>query len=48
MVQGAYQFSQNPMYVGGSMFFIGMGLIAGSVWMLISYFPLGVYLSFYL
>jgi protein-S-isoprenylcysteine O-methyltransferase Ste14 len=47
VVQGAYQFSRNPMYVGGSMFFIGMGLIAGSVWMLISYLPLGFYLLFY-
>lgn len=47
VVQGAYQFSRNPMYVGGSLFFLGIGLIAGSVWMLISYLPLGIYLSFY-
>ena len=47
VVHGAYQFSRNPMYVGGSLFFLAMGVIAGSVWMLISYLPLGIYLSFY-
>jgi protein-S-isoprenylcysteine O-methyltransferase Ste14 len=46
-VQGAYRFSRNPMYVGGSAFFLGIGLAAGSLWMLAAYLPLGLYLSLY-
>jgi len=45
VVQGAYRFSRNPMYVGGSAFFLGIGLIIGSLWMLAAYLPLGLYLS---
>ena len=48
VVQGAYRFSRNPMYVGGSAFFLGIGLMVGSLWMLAAYLPLGLYLSLYL
>ena len=47
VVHGVYRFSRNPMYVGGSAFFLGIGLVAGSFWMMASYLPLGLYLSFY-
>ncbi|WP_459917275.1 methyltransferase family protein [Desulfocicer niacini] len=47
VIKGAYRFSRNPMYVGGSAFFLGLGLALGSLWMIISYFPLGVYLACY-
>ena len=47
VVQGAYNFSRNPMYVGGSAFFLGIGLAIGSLWMLAAYVPLGLYLAFY-
>ncbi|WDP91921.1 MAG: isoprenylcysteine carboxylmethyltransferase family protein [Desulfobacter sp.] len=44
---GAYRFSRNPMYVGGSAFFLGLGAAAGSVWMLAAWLPLGIYLAAY-
>jgi protein-S-isoprenylcysteine O-methyltransferase Ste14 len=47
VVQGAYRFSRNPMYVGGSVFFLGMGLMVGSPWMVAAYLPLGLYLACY-
>ena len=47
VVQGAYRISRNPMYVGISAFFLGIGLAVGSVWMLTAYIPLGLYLSLY-
>ncbi len=47
VAQGAYRFSRNPMYVGGSAFFLGIGLMVGSLWMLAAYLPLGLYLSLY-
>ncbi len=47
VVHSAYRFSRNPMYVGGSAFFLGIGLAVGSLWMMASYLPLGLYLSFY-
>lgn len=47
VVQGAYRFSRNPMYVGGSAFFIGIGLAAGSLWILAAFFPLFFYLALY-
>ena len=47
VVQGAYRFSRNPMYVGGSAFFLGIGLVVGSLWMLAAYLPLGLYLALY-
>ena len=45
--QGAYRFSRNPMYVGGSAFFLGIGLAAGSLWILAAYLPLFFYLALY-
>ena len=47
VVQGAYNFSRNPMYVGGSFFFLGVGLAIGSLWLLVAYVPLGLYLALY-
>ena len=47
VVQGAYNYSRNPMYVGGSVFFLGIGLAIGSLWMLAAYIPLGLYLALY-
>ncbi len=47
VVRGAYQVSRNPMYVGGSAFFLGLGLTAGSLWMLAAYIPMAVYLVLY-
>jgi len=46
IVQGAYRFSRNPMYVGGTAWFLGMALSVGSGWMVLAYLPLGVYLAF--
>ena len=45
--QGAYCFSRNPMYLGGSAFFLGIGLVAGSLWLLAAYLPLVFYLALY-
>ena len=47
VVQGAYRFSRNPMYVGGSFFFLGIGVTIGSLWLLVAYLPLGLYLALY-
>ena len=47
VLQGAYRFSRNPMYVGGSAFFLGIGLLVGSLWMFAAYLPLGLYLWLY-
>lgn len=47
VTDGAYRYSRNPMYVGGSVFFIGIALTVGSIWMLVSYLPLVIYLSCY-
>jgi protein-S-isoprenylcysteine O-methyltransferase Ste14 len=47
VVQGAYKISRNPMYVGGSAFFLGIAIAIGSLWMLAAYIPLGLYLSLY-
>ena len=47
VVQGAYNISRNPMYVGGSAFFLGIGIAIGSLWMMAAYIPLGLYLSLY-
>jgi protein-S-isoprenylcysteine O-methyltransferase Ste14 len=47
VVQGPYRFSRHPMYVGGSAFFLGIGLTAGSLWILAFYLPLGLYLALY-
>ena len=35
------------MYLGGSLFFIGIALTAGSLWLLVAYPPLGLYLALY-
>lgn len=45
--QGVYRFSRNPMYVGGSAFFLGVGLGIGSLWMLAAWLPLAIYLAVY-
>ncbi|MGD9367840.1 MAG: isoprenylcysteine carboxylmethyltransferase family protein [Desulfobacteraceae bacterium] len=47
VIGGAYGISRNPMYVGGSAFFLGVGLMLGSIWILAAYIPLGLYLSRY-
>ena len=47
VAQGAYRYSRNPMYVGGSFFFLGIGLAAGSLWILVAYLPLFLYLALY-
>jgi protein-S-isoprenylcysteine O-methyltransferase Ste14 len=47
VTSGAHGLSRNPMYVGGSLFYLGIGLAVGSVWMLVSYAPLGLYLALY-
>ena len=47
VTQGAYRFSRNPMYTGGSAFFIGIGLLAGSAWLICAWLPLGLYLALY-
>lgn len=44
---GAYGLSRNPMYVGGSAFFLGIGLAVGSLWLLLAYLPLWSYLTFF-
>ncbi|MDJ0884357.1 MAG: isoprenylcysteine carboxylmethyltransferase family protein [Desulfobacterales bacterium] len=47
VMQGAYRFSRNPMYLGGSIFFIGIALTAGSLWLLAAFVPLPLYLALY-
>ncbi|MDJ0885335.1 MAG: isoprenylcysteine carboxylmethyltransferase family protein [Desulfobacterales bacterium] len=47
VTQGAYRFSRNPMYLGGSAFFLGIALTAGSLWLMAAYLPLGLYLALY-
>jgi len=47
VVRGAYRFSRNPMYVGGSALFLGIGAAAGSPWILALYLPLAMYLACY-
>jgi protein-S-isoprenylcysteine O-methyltransferase Ste14 len=44
---GAYTVSRNPMYAGGSALFLGIGITAGSPWLLAAYIPLFLYLSLY-
>ncbi len=48
VVEGAYNYSRNPMYVGGTVFFLGIGLALGSPWLLVAYVPLGLYLALYM
>ena len=45
--KGPYRFSRHPMYAGGSAFFLGIGLAAGSLWLLALYLPLALYLALY-
>jgi protein-S-isoprenylcysteine O-methyltransferase Ste14 len=47
VAKGAYRLSRNPMYVGGSAFFLGIGLVAGSLWIFAFYIPLATYLAMY-
>jgi protein-S-isoprenylcysteine O-methyltransferase Ste14 len=47
VTSGAYRFSRNPMYLGGSALFMGTGLMVGSLWLLATCLPLAFYLTFY-
>ena len=47
LIDGVYKRSRNPMYVGGSAFFLGLGIVSGSLWMIAAFVPLGLYLSLY-
>ena len=47
VIQGAYRFSRNPMYVGGISFFIGMGISVGSLWILAAVLLFSGYISLY-
>ena len=47
VVQGAYRFSRNPMYVGGISIFVGMGISVGSLWILAAAFLFAGYVSLY-
>lgn len=44
---GAYRYSRNPMYVGGSALYLGLALCANSLWMAASWLPLGGFLALY-
>lgn len=46
--RGLFRFSRNPMYLGISIFFIGVGVTIGSFWILIAYFVLFLYFNFYI
>jgi len=35
------------MYLGGSLFFLGIALVAGSYWLVVAYIPLFVYFKTY-
>ncbi|GAB7079178.1 methyltransferase family protein [Megalodesulfovibrio paquesii] len=45
VAEGAYALSRNPMYVGGVGLFLGLALVAGSLWLLVAGVPLGIYLA---
>ncbi len=45
--QGAYRYSRNPMYTGMVGLLLGVGLAAGSAWMLLAVLPFGLYLNFF-
>ncbi len=47
VVQGAYRYSRNPMYLGGVAFFMGLGLAAASPWLITAGLPLISYLNYY-
>ncbi len=47
VLQGAYQHSRNPMYVGFLAILTGIGLAARSGWLLLAVLPLAAYLRFY-
>ncbi len=47
VVRGAYRFSRNPMYVGGISFFVGIGISAGSLWILAAALLLSGYISLF-
>ena len=44
---GAYRLSRNPMYVGMVSFLCGIGICAGSLWLVAAALPLIGYLAFY-
>lgn len=45
--EGAYRYSSNPMYVGFLALLAGIGLIAGSAWIVLAALPLAAYLEYY-
>lgn len=47
VLQGAYRYSRNPMYVGFLVIQTGIGLAARSGWLLLAVLPLAEYLRFY-
>lgn len=44
---GLYRVSRNPMYLGGSVFFLGIAITADSLWLLAAYIPLGLFISLF-
>ncbi|MDQ7831785.1 MAG: isoprenylcysteine carboxylmethyltransferase family protein [Desulfovibrionaceae bacterium] len=44
---GAYAWSRNPMYVGFLAILAGLGLAAGSAWMVLTVLPMAFYLGLY-
>jgi len=47
VTDGAHKYSRNPMYVGFISILLGLGIAAGSVWMIASALPMALYLSLY-
>lgn len=47
VVVGAYQYSRNPMYVGMTGLLLGIGLAAGSLWLLLAGLPFCVFIMRY-
>ena len=47
VVEGAYRYSRNPMYVGMTGFLLGIGLAAGSFWLLLACLPFCLYILLY-
>ncbi|OGR37632.1 MAG: hypothetical protein A2051_03095 [Desulfovibrionales bacterium GWA2_65_9] len=47
VVEGAYRYSRNPMYVGMTGLFLGIGLAVGSSWLLLACLPFCLYILLY-
>lgn len=47
VTDGAFRFSRNPMYVGFLGILLGIGTAADSVWLVLSVFPMALYLRLY-